>query len=504
MGCTCPDFVGRFSFSGVISAFASAGVAITFSRASKIPFQRVLLLLPRIFANKTEQYVKMAHMARAENYEDEQTDDDNTIAGHGRRAPITTDEYIESQRQDPATPHSTNNPIGVVSSPEESETESDVEIVDARKLDGPKRKWEPGRKVTWSSEDDYDEQQQQKAAKRTKTADAKKKIKPRISRGRNTRKGKVDKEPRKERIWGESDGDVSDEDIPEYIKSRRREFDKDRETLKDAGLKLPPCYNDIEFSDDERLEDLEERPDFPRATEPSREYKDIELPHSSGIIPASIAQYLRDYQIDGVAFLHELFVYQKGGILGDDMGLGKTVQVAAFLTAAFGKTGDERDDKRMRKMRRAPSRPWYPRVLIVCPGSLMENWNNELTRWGWWWIEKFHGSGREEALQTVKAGRAEVLITTYRTYTNHKDELNSIQWDCIVADECHQIKEQSAGVTKAMNQVNALCRIGLTGTAIQNKYEELWTLLNWTNPGRFGPMSTWKSSISDPLRVGQS
>lgn len=399
------------------------------------------------------------------------------------------------------------SPIGVVGSPEESETESDVEITDVRSLEEPKRKWEPGRKVTWSSEDDYDDLQKQKAAKRAKIVNTKKKIKPRTSRQKvpNTSKGRADgKARKKDQIWGESDGESLDEDVPEYIKKRRREFEKDRETLKDAGLKLPPCYNDIEFSDDERLADLEERPNFPRATEPSRDYKDIELPHSSGIIPASIAQYLRDYQVDGVAFLHELFVYQKGGILGDDMGLGKTVQVAAFLTAAFGKTGDERDMKRMRTMRRASGRPWYPRVLIVCPGSLIENWNNELTRWGWWHIEKFHGTGRDEALQTIKAGRAEVLITTYRTYTNHKEDLNSIPWDCIVADECHQIKEQSSGVTKAMNEVNALCRIGLTGTAIQNKYEELWTLLNWTNPGRLGPMSTWKASISDPLRIGQS
>ena len=443
----------------------------------------------------------MAHTAHAENYEDEQPDDDDITARRGCRAPITMDE--ESQRHDPATPHLPYMSIGNIGSPEGS-TESDVEITDVRSLDGPKRKWEPGRKLTWSSEDEYDEQHKQNAAKRTKTADGKRKIKPRTSRGSNMRKERVDMKPKKERIWGESDDEASDEDIPEYIRKRRREFDKDREKLKDAGLRLPPCYDDIEFSDDERLADLEERPGFPSATEPSREYRDIELPHSSGIIPASIAQYLRDYQVDGVAFLHRLFLYQKGGILGDDMGLGKTVQVAAFLTVAFGKTGDERDNLRMRKMRRASARPWYPRVLLVCPGSLMENWNNELTRWGWWHIEKYHGSGRDESLRTIKAGRAEVLISTYRTYTNHQDDLNSVSWDCIVADECQQIKEQSSGVTKAMNKVNALCRIGLTGTAIQNKYEELWTLLNWTNPGGLGPMSTWKSSISDPLRIGQS
>jgi len=66
----------------------------------------------------------------------------------------------------------------------------------------------------------------------------------------------------------------------------------------------------------------------------------------------------------------------------------------------------------------------------------------------------------------------------------YRSKLNLIEWDCVVADECHQLKERTSETTKAMNEVNSLCRIGLTGTAIQNKYEELWTLLNWTNPGR--------------------
>jgi SNF2 family DNA or RNA helicase len=270
-------------------------------------------------------------------------------------------------------------------------------------------------------------------------------------------------------------------------------------------LKLPPQYDEVEFSDDERLAELRERPDFPNV-EPSRAYKDVYLPHSGGTIPASIAQYLRNYQVEGVAFLHELFVYQKGGILGDDMGLGKTVQVAAFLTAAFGKTGDERDWKRMRKMRRGNKEIWYPRVLIVCPGSLIENWKNELTRWGWWHVDKYHGSNKDRdlVLQAAQSGMLEILITTYTTYRMHMSEINMVQWDCVVADECHQLKEPTSATTQAMNQVNALCRIGLTGTAIQNKYEELWTLLNWTNPGKFGPLFTWNTSISLPLKFGQS
>lgn len=297
----------------------------------------------------------------------------------------------------------------------------------------------------------------------------------------------------------EDDSDMEDP-LPPYLQERRKRFAANLQRLRTAGLALPPDYEDIPFSDDERLSTLHERPDFSSSIKASRSYADIPLPQSSGVIPAPVAQYLRDYQVTGVAFLHELFVYQKGGILGDDMGLGKTVQVAAFLAAAFGKTGDERDAKRMRKMRRAVAVKkerlghgveggeggrWYPRVLIVCPGSLIENWKQELQRWGYWHVDAFHGPGKEDAFQAARAGRLEILITTYTTYKMHKSQLNLIEWDCVVADECHMMKERTSETTQAMNEVNALCRIGLTGTAIQNKYEELWTLLNWTNPGRY-------------------
>jgi SNF2 family DNA or RNA helicase len=299
--------------------------------------------------------------------------------------------------------------------------------------------------------------------------------------------------------------EYADAEVPDYLLKRRKEFDRSREQLKDAALKLPPDYSEIYFSDDEDASTLQQRPQFDDKSgiKPCRPYKDIELEYSAGVIPASIAQYLRDYQIAGVKFLHERFVYQKGCILGDDMGLGKTVQVAAFLTAAFGKTGDERDAKRMRKMRRAGDH-WYPRVLVICPGTVLENWKNELNRWGWWHVDAYRGAGKEDVLQAAKAGRLEIMITTYVTYKQHRDAVNEVEWDCVVADECHELKDRKAEKTQSMDCVNALCRIGLTGTAIQNKYEELWTLLNWTNPGYFGTLSEWNHTITKPLTVGQS
>ncbi|KAI0472737.1 P-loop containing nucleoside triphosphate hydrolase protein [Xylariaceae sp. FL0804] len=351
----------------------------------------------------------------------------------------------------------------------------------------------------WSDEEDFYEALRRRKGGKRKSSTAKGKATA-SRRGRPPKKRKTD-------AWRD-DGSACEAEpepldyLPEYYRKRRKSFDTNYNNLREGGLKLPPDYSDVYFSDDERLGELEEKPHFDQIT-PCHPYKDIVLKTSGGIIPASIAQYLRDYQIQGVEFLHQLFVYQKGGILGDDMGLGKTVQVAAFLTAAFGKTGDCRDAKRMRKWRRTKD-DWYPRVLIVCPGTLINNWKNELSRWGWWVVDTYHGAGKDDVLGAARAGRLEVMITTYATYKIGADELNRVPWDAVVADECHQIKDTTSGTTQAMNQVNSLCRIGLTGTAIQNKYEELWTLLNWTNPGRFGTMGDWKHQVCRPLTLGQS
>ncbi|KHN96599.1 SNF2-related protein [Metarhizium album ARSEF 1941] len=294
-------------------------------------------------------------------------------------------------------------------------------------------------------------------------------------------------------------------DIPDYLQERRRKYDANRKQYHEAALMLPPDYTDIDFLESTGTRELKQRPEFDARSgvKPSRPYKDIELPQSAGLIPAPIAQYLRDYQVVGAKFLHRKFVFQEGCILGDDMGLGKTVQVAAFLAAAFGKTGDERDDRRMREVRFRPDR-WYPRILVVCPGSLIINWKNELNRWGWWHVDIYHGANKDDVMGTARSGLLEIMITTYDTYKNNRSAINMVPWDACIADECHRLKERSSETTKAMNEVNSLCRIGLTGTAIQNKYEELWTLLDWTNPGHLGTKPEWMQAISKPLTVGQS
>lgn len=416
-------------------------------------------------------------------------------------------------------------PIDLGSSSATESALSDVPPTAVKRQRSPFAATEAPERLTWDTsgfsddEDDLWEKQKQKksaakkkAQKSTRKARAiEKEINPPPrpkAAGATTGVGRQAAKRKRARVREYGDESNPDEDLmewtmPDYVRKRRAKFDERTERLKAGGLHLPPSYEDVYFSDDERLQHLRERPEFPPSTA-SNAYKDIELPYSLGLIPASIAQFLREYQVAGTAFLHELFVYQKGGILGDDMGLGKTVQVIAFLTAAYGKTGDERDKKRMRKMRKA--KKWYPRTLIICPGTLMENWKAEFRRWGWWHTDLYHGGStqRRDIFEIAQAGMLEVMITTYQTYRTNKGEINMIQWDCIVADECHSFKEMKSDTTKSMNEVNALCRIGLTGTAIQNKYEEFWTLLNWTNPGKLGPISTWKVSICEPLKLGQS
>ncbi|KAL8757482.1 MAG: hypothetical protein Q9199_002175, partial [Rusavskia elegans] len=421
--------------------------------------------------------------------ETEDLDDLDILRSSGRA--LGTDDYISR----------------IVESPSEENSDAD-RPGNVRTQNGKREPHVQGQKVVWSSdesEDAYDKLKKRKTTKRKRATAPKQKrrvLEQDQVVGKRPKKNANQKPPRKARDFDADSDDLMEYTLPDYLQQRKVKFDKRMEKLRESGLKLPPTYDNIEFSDDERLVELAEKPNFPQL-KPSAAYKDVQLPKSLGVIPASIGQWLRAYQVDGTAFLHQLFVYQTGGLLGDDMGLGKTVQVIAFLTAAFGKTGDERDKKRMRKMRRAGA-AWYPRILIICPGTLIENWKAELRRWGWWHIDTFHADTKEAAINAATSGRLEIMITTYTTYRLNKSEINLIEWDCVIADECHQIKGRRSETTQAMNEVNALCRIGLTGTAIQNSYDELWTLLNWTNPGKFGPITTWKTSISDPLKMGQS
>lgn len=442
-------------------------------------------------------------MVMASNQEHSDTDDDLDIGKTVRRDFIDLGSYVED-----ITPTPKDNLDGSITEGDDS-FESNTRTNWAEK-DKP---FKDGEQLVWTSEDNLGPAAQHNISLKrkretnqvsgSKTKPGRRQPGPKGKKARSsTTKMKSLQRRDRNGVEIESEEEYFDENIPDYIQERKQKFENARQRLNEAGLKLPPTYDNFDFSDDEDGRDIKEKPKFPRSN-PVEPDQDIELEFSGGVIPAPIAKWLRDYQVKGAAFMHEHFVYQRGGILGDDMGTGKTIQTIAFLTAAFGKTGDVRDLKRMRKMRR-DSDQWYPRILIICPGTLMNNWKNELNTWGYWHIYIMHGIEKEDAISAARSGRAEIVLTTYKTYQLNEELVNTVEWDCVIADEFHQIKERKSGISRAMNNVNALCRIGLTGTAIQNSYDELWTLLNWTNPGQFGAFVTWKKGISDPLRVGQA
>ncbi|KAJ3077274.1 hypothetical protein HDU98_004236 [Podochytrium sp. JEL0797] len=225
-------------------------------------------------------------------------------------------------------------------------------------------------------------------------------------------------------------------------------------------------------------------------------------------VNAAIHRYLRSYQKDGAAFLFGLYAQGKGGLLCDDMGLGKTIQVIAFLSAVLNKTGLPHEKSTRKLLFRSGNLvndPTLFRALIVCPTSVIYNWERELDTWGYFSHGIYHGSQRAETLKNAKKGVLEIAITSFATARNYQHELNEIPWSCIIVDECHQLKETTSQTTKAMKSFSEVkSRFGLTGTAIQNKYRDLWCILDFCNPGSVGEESHFENSVSIPLKRGQA
>ncbi|KAG8215230.1 RAD26-like SNF2 family DNA-dependent ATPase [Butyriboletus roseoflavus] len=268
------------------------------------------------------------------------------------------------------------------------------------------------------------------------------------------------------------------------------------------------------------------RPGFP-LREGQKYLGSFVLNRDKGIkVPATINTYLREYQREGVKFFWDLYDGGQGGLLGDDMGLprydmvGKTIQVISFLSAIMKKHGDQRDVDRRRnhvsklqdgiewKKRRTlpPANDVWPTCLIIAPSTVVANWERELETWGYFEVGSYTGSPtrREEVLTDFKMGRLDVVITSFDLARKDISLLDELPWSVIIVDEVHRVKNPRSKITMAYHQFVCMRRFGLTGTAIQNSYNELWTILDWTNPGQLGSMKQWKGFVVKPLTVGQS
>ncbi|CBI21870.3 hypothetical protein VitviT2T_017675 [Vitis vinifera] len=216
-------------------------------------------------------------------------------------------------------------------------------------------------------------------------------------------------------------------------------------------------------------------------------------------VPASINHRLLEHQREGVKFLYNLYKHNHGGVLGDDMGLGKTIQTIAFLAAMFGKDGECGDSTILKGNQMGKKGP----VLIVCPTSVIHNWESEFSKWATFSVSVYHGANRDLILDKLEAHGVEILITSFDTYRIHGSILSEVPWEIVVIDEAHRLKNEKSKLYTACLEIKTCKRIGLTGTIMQNKIMELFNLFDWVAPGCLGTREHFREFYDEPLKHGQ-
>ncbi len=201
-------------------------------------------------------------------------------------------------------------------------------------------------------------------------------------------------------------------------------------------------------------------------------------------IPETFNGTLRPYQITGVSWLSFLTRQGLGACLADDMGLGKTPQFIAYLLAEM-------------KYSRMPATP----VLLICPMSIIGNWNREFARFAPdVSVYIHHGTGRATGDAFAEVVSAyDVVITTYHLAHRDIDTIRPVQWACLLLDEAQNIKNHQTKQSRAIRTIPATRRIALTGTPVENRLTELWSIMDFLNRGYLGSYSGYHKEFAVPV-----
>jgi len=195
--------------------------------------------------------------------------------------------------------------------------------------------------------------------------------------------------------------------------------------------------------------------------------------------PEQLASILRPYQVAGYHWLNYLREVGWGGILADDMGLGKTVQTLAFLQHFKDNSGNLK-------------------AIVVCPTTLMFNWENEIKKFTPSLTYHIHHGG-DRARETKVLAPFNVIITTYGTLRSDIKLLTEIAFDYVVLDESQAIKNPQSKVTKAAGLLNSRNRICLSGTPLQNNTFDIYAQMNFLNPGMLGSVEHFRNEFATPI-----
>jgi SNF2 family DNA or RNA helicase len=205
------------------------------------------------------------------------------------------------------------------------------------------------------------------------------------------------------------------------------------------------------------------------------------LPDKPITQPASFRGELRPYQLRGLAWLDGLTRLGLGGILADDMGLGKTIEVLALL---------------LHRQNQSPQ--FGPPTLLVCPTSLLGNWEREIAKFAPS-IPFFvhHGNNRDVLPQHFRPHT--IILTTYGVIRREEEIFGARGWGLVVVDEAQAIKNAGSAQAKAVRKLKAPCKLALTGTPIENRLLELWSIMAFALTGYLGNESSFRERFSTPI-----
>jgi superfamily II DNA or RNA helicase len=196
--------------------------------------------------------------------------------------------------------------------------------------------------------------------------------------------------------------------------------------------------------------------------------------------PAGLRATLRDYQLDGLAWMQFLREYDLGGILADDMGLGKTVQTIAHILT-------EKEAGRLTSP-----------ALVIAPTSLMTNWMEEAARFApSLKVLLLQGKERMELFDQIDG--ADIVLTTYALLPRDEEKLREHQYHLVILDESHYIKNTRSKAAQTAGSLNARHRLCLSGTPLENHLGELWSQFHFLLPGLLGDEKTFNSQFRHPI-----
>ncbi|WP_405604396.1 DEAD/DEAH box helicase [Streptomyces sp. NBC_01410] len=197
--------------------------------------------------------------------------------------------------------------------------------------------------------------------------------------------------------------------------------------------------------------------------------------------PEALAATLRDYQLRGLNWLNRMTSLGLGACLADDMGLGKTITLIAL------------------HLHRQSDASAAGPTLVVCPTSLMGNWQREIERFAPGTpVRRFHSSTR--ALDSLADG--EFVLTTYGTMRLDAAKLSQVAWGMVVADEAQHVKNPYSTTAGELRTIGAKARVALSGTPVENNLSELWAILDWTTPGLLGRLGNFRTRYARAVEGG--